>query len=116
MSRRSRTRRPRSRAEAPTYTGLEMATPSTRLKLRVVPGAGRSQIVGRYGNAWKVRVGARPERGRANTALLELLSKQLRVPRSEIAIVSGHTSRDKVVELRGLSVDEAAVRLLEERA
>jgi uncharacterized protein (TIGR00251 family) len=92
-----------------------MARPSTRLTLRVLPGAGRSQIVGRYGNAWKVRVGAAPERGRANTALLELLSKQLRVPRSEITIVSGHTGRDKVVELRGLNADEAAVRLLEER-
>lgn len=84
--------------------------------LRVMPGAGRSEIVGRHGGAWKVRVGAAPERGRANAALLRLLSQQLRISRSEITIVSGHTGRDKVVDVRGLSVDEAASRLLEERA
>jgi hypothetical protein len=81
-----------------------------------MPGAGRSEIVGRHGSAWKVRVGAAPERGRANAALLRLLSQHLRISRSEITIVSGHTGRDKVVDVRGLSVDEAASRLLEERA
>ena len=85
--------------------------PSTRLNLRVMPGAGRSEIVGRHGGAWKVRIGASPERGRANAALLRLLSQQLGVARSEITIVSGHTGRDKVVELHGLSVDEAAARM-----
>jgi len=79
--------------------------------LRVMPGAGRSEIVGRQGSAWKVRVGAAPERGRANAALLRLLSQQLRIARSEITIVSGHTGRDKVVELHGLSLDEAAARM-----
>jgi hypothetical protein len=88
-----------------------MARPSTRLMLRVMPGAGRSEIVGRQGSAWKVRVGAAPERGRANAALLRLLSQQLRIARSEITIVSGHTGRDKVVELHGLSLDEAAARM-----
>ena len=91
-----------------------MARPSTRLTLRVMPGAGRSEIVGRHGTAWKVRIGAAPDRGRANEALVRLLSKQLRIARSEITIVSGHTSRDKVVELGGLSADEAVSRLLEE--
>lgn len=84
---------------------------ATRLKLRVIPGAGRSEIVGRYGDAWKVRVGAAPERGRANTALLELLSARLGVPPGELTIVSGLAARDKVVELHGLSAHEAARRL-----
>jgi uncharacterized protein len=88
-----------------------MAVASTRLKLRVVPGAGRSEVVGRYGAAWKIRVGAAPERGRANAELLELLSKRLGVRPAELSIVSGRASRDKVVELRGLSADEAADRM-----
>jgi uncharacterized protein len=83
----------------------------TRLKLRVVPGAGRSEIVGRYGEAWKVRVGAVPERGRANAELLELLSERLGVRVAELSIVSGHAARDKIVELRGLSAVEAANRM-----
>lgn len=91
-----------------------MAPPSTRLTLRVMPGAGRSEVVGRYGNAWKVRVGAVPERGRANAALLRFLARQLRIARADIDIVSGHTGRDKVVELRGLTAGEATSRLLEE--
>ena len=88
-----------------------MAAPSIRLNLRVVPGAGRNEIVGRHGNAWKVRVAAAPERGRANTALLRLLSRELGVSPSELTIVSGHTGRDKIVELRGLSAADAAERL-----
>lgn len=88
-----------------------MGEPSTRLKLRVVPSAGRSEIVGRYGNAWKVRVGAAPERGRANDELLKVLSKRLGVLAAELSIVSGHSARDKVVELRGLSAAEAASRM-----
>jgi uncharacterized protein (TIGR00251 family) len=92
-----------------------MARPSIRLKLRVVPGAGRSEVVGRYGSAWKVRIGAAPERGRANAALVRVLAQRLRISRSEITIVSGHTGRDKVVELHGLSVDEATSRLLGDR-
>jgi uncharacterized protein len=88
-----------------------MGEPSTRLKLRVVPSAGRSEIVGRYGNAWKVRVGAAPERGRANDELLKVLSKRLGVWAAELSIVSGHSARDKVVELRGLSAAEAASRM-----
>jgi uncharacterized protein len=88
-----------------------MGEPSTRLKLRVVPSAGSSEIVGRYGNAWKVRVGAAPERGRANDELLKVLSKRLGVRAAELSIVSGHSARDKVVELRGLSAAEAASRM-----
>jgi uncharacterized protein len=88
-----------------------MSVPSTRLRLRVSPGAGRSEIVGRHGDAWKVRVSAAPERGRANDAVLALLSTRLGVPRSELTLLSGHTARDKVVELHGLSGEEAARRL-----
>ena len=83
----------------------------TRLKLRVVPGAGRSEIVGRYGDAWKVRVGAAPERGRANAELLELLADRLGVRSGDLSIVSGLGARDKVVELRGLSAREVTRRL-----
>jgi len=88
-----------------------MASPSTRLTLRVVPGASRSEVVGRYGDAWKVRIGAAPERGRANAALLELLSARLGVRSAELSIVAGHAGPDKVVELRGLTAAEAAARM-----
>jgi hypothetical protein len=84
---------------------------TTRLRLRVAPGAGRSEIVGRLGDAWKVRVTATPERGKANDAVLRLLAQRLDVAPSGLTIVSGHASRDKVVELRGLSAQDAERRL-----
>jgi uncharacterized protein len=82
-----------------------------RLRLRVVPGASRSEIVGRHGEAWKVRVKAPPERGAANDAVLELLADALGVSAREVRLVSGHGSRDKIVELTALEADEAEARL-----
>jgi uncharacterized protein (TIGR00251 family) len=92
-----------------------MVEPTTRLRLRVSPGARRTQIVGRQGEAWKVRVTAAPERGRANDAVVRLLSERLDLPPARLSLVSGRGSRDKVVELRGLEPEEAQRRLEQKR-
>ena len=89
-----------------------MTERTTRLRLRVAPGAARTEVAGRHGDGWKVRVTAPPERGRANDAVVDLLADRLHIPRTSVSVVSGHASREKVVELRGLDADEAA-RLLE---
>ena len=83
----------------------------TRLRLRVSPGAGRTAIVGRYGEGWKIRVTAAPEGGRANDAVLRLLAEALAVPRDALTLVSGHSGRDKIVELAGLGPALAERRL-----
>lgn len=80
---------------------------SIRLRLRVSPGSTRPGIVGRHGTAWKVRVAAAPERGQANQALLELLAGVLRVPSARLELRRGRTARDKIVEVAGISGDEA---------
>jgi hypothetical protein len=85
--------------------------PSARLKLRVVPGVGRPGIVGRYGDAWKVRVSASPERGKANEAVLDQLAAALDIARVDVELVAGHRSRDKVVVVRRLSEPDAETRL-----
>jgi uncharacterized protein len=77
-------------------------TATTRVRLRVSPGAGRAAVVGRYGDAWKVRVTEAPERGRANDAVVQLLATVLALPRDAVSIVSGHGGRDKIVELTGV--------------
>jgi len=79
-----------------------MSVATTRLRLRVSPGSGRAAIVGRHGDAWKVRVTEPPENGRANDAVVRLLATALALPREAVAIVSGHSGRDKIVELTGV--------------
>ncbi len=79
-----------------------MTAETTRLRLRVSPGAGRTALVGRHGDAWKVRVTEAPERGRANEAVLRLLADTLALPRTALTLVSGHGGREKVVELTGM--------------
>ncbi|HZN21226.1 MAG TPA: DUF167 domain-containing protein [Gaiellaceae bacterium] len=88
-----------------------MTGPSTRLKLRVVPGVGRPGIVGRHGDAWKVRVSAAPERGKANEALLVELASVLDLSRRDVELVAGHSSRDKVALVRELPKGEIEARL-----
>jgi len=89
-----------------------MAAPATRLRVRVSPGARRAQVAGRLGGAWKLRVAAPAEDGRANEAVCRLLAETLSVPRRQVALVAGHGARDKVVELAGVDAREAE-RLLE---
>ncbi len=84
---------------------------SSRLRLRVSPGAARPGIVGRHGAAWKVRVAQAPEDGKANAAVVRLLADTLALPLRDVSIVSGHTSRDKTVALEGIDDDEIERRL-----
>jgi uncharacterized protein (TIGR00251 family) len=83
----------------------------TTLRLRVVPGARRPGIAGRLGEAWKVRVVEPAEDGKANSAVLALLAQTLRVPRRDLELTSGRSSRDKLVALAGLSKEAADERL-----
>ena len=68
-------------------------------------------MVGRLGDAWKLRVRSAPERGRANEEVTDLLARMLNLTPRDVRIVSGHTSREKLVELDGLTIEEAERRL-----
>jgi uncharacterized protein len=88
-----------------------VSTSTVRLNLRVAPGAKRTAIVGPHGNGWKVSVAAPPERGRANDELVSLLARELDLARRDVRVVAGLGGRDKVVELGGITVEEAERRL-----
>jgi uncharacterized protein (TIGR00251 family) len=83
----------------------------TRLRLRVAPGATRAGVVGRHGAAWKVRVTAPAEGGRANDAVVRLLAETFAVPRTSVTLVSGRSARDKIVDVAGVGRDEIDRRL-----
>jgi hypothetical protein len=82
-----------------------------RVELTVSPGAARSELAGRHGDGWRARVAAPPERGRANRALVALLADALGVPAARVAVVAGHASRRKLVEVDGLDAAEIDRRL-----
>ena len=79
-----------------------------RLNVKVVPGSSRDQIVGWLGDALKIKVMAPPEKGRANEAILELLSMKLGISTDDIEVVSGHSSPSKVIAIIG--VDDEAIK------
>ncbi len=81
---------------------------SSYLRIRVQPGAKRTEAVGFAAGVFKLRVTAPPERGRANQAALDLLARLLRVPKSHLVLERGANARDKVVRVEGL--DEAGLR------
>jgi uncharacterized protein (TIGR00251 family) len=81
------------------------------LAVRVIPRSPKSKIDGRRGDALLVRLAAPPVDGAANEALVELLARELQRPKRDVTILSGHTSRDKRVEIGGLSEEEGAARL-----
>lgn len=76
-----------------------------RLTVQVQPRARSNGIVGRHGNALKVRLTAPPVDGAANEALVILLAGTFGIHRRAVTIVSGAGSRRKVVELEGVSLD-----------
>jgi uncharacterized protein (TIGR00251 family) len=79
---------------------------TARLKVKVVPGSSRNQIVGWLGAALKIKVTAPPEKGQANEAVVELLSSTLGVSTKDIEVFSGHSSPSKIVAITGMD-DEA---------
>lgn len=74
-----------------------------RFKVRVVPNAPKNACVGEYGDGIKIKISAQAMDGKANAELVKFLSKKLGVGRGNIEIVCGETSRDKLVQVDGIS-------------
>lgn len=89
-----------------------MNAPVCRLRVKVVPGAARSEVAGRLGAAVKVRVAAPPEGGQANRAVCALLAERLGLPLAQVTVVAGPASPVKVIGLVGITETEAKARLL----
>jgi len=76
-----------------------------KLKVKVVPGASCTELSGWLGDLLKIRIAAQPEKGKANKAIIALLSDELQLPKNAFAIISGTTSPQKVIEIKGLDDD-----------
>jgi len=81
------------------------------ITVRVIPRAGRSGVAGTRDGTLLVRLNAPPVEGAANAELVEVLADVLDVPRRDVSIVSGATSKQKRVRVVGITADRAASRL-----
>lgn len=84
-----------------------------RFSVRVQPRAARSEVCGVHGEALRIRLAAPPIDGAANEALVDLLAEVLEVPRRAVTIVSGASSRNKLVQVEGIAsgaIERLAVR------
>lgn len=83
----------------------------TTVRVHVKPKASQSRILGERDGALQVSLAAPPVDGEANAELIRTLSRQLRVPRSSIEIVSGRTARTKLISVHGVGMAELKLRL-----
>jgi uncharacterized protein (TIGR00251 family) len=72
------------------------------IQIRVEPRSSRPGIAGAYGEGIKVRLSSPPLKGKANGELIAILANELKIKKSDIEILSGKTSKNKVVKLSGV--------------
>jgi len=92
-------------------TGKRDVGPHVTLSLRVQPRASRNAVVGWTGDTLKIRLTAPPVEGAANAACLAFLADLLDLPQSQFEILRGERSRNKVVQITGLTREEVRARL-----
>lgn len=78
------------------------------LTLHIQPGAKKTEFAGLHGDALKIRLAAPPVDGKANEALVRFVAETLGLAKSAVELKSGQTSRRKVLEVRGTSVEAIA--------
>ena len=74
--------------------------------VRVIPRSSRTEIVGEYEGAVKVRLSSPPVDGAANSELIKLFAKKLGVAKSAVEIVSGETSKTKRLTVTGVTAGQ----------
>jgi hypothetical protein len=72
------------------------------IAVRVAPRASRTELAGRHGDALKIRLAAPPVDGAANAELIRLVARLVGVARSDVSIIRGGQSRDKLVLVAGV--------------
>ncbi|MGI6711617.1 MAG: DUF167 domain-containing protein [Bacillota bacterium] len=79
---------------------------SVVVNVKVQPRAAKNEIAGVIGDAVKLRVTSPPVDGEANAAVIKIFKNLFRIPNNAISITSGLTSRNKTVEITGVSLEE----------
>jgi uncharacterized protein (TIGR00251 family) len=75
------------------------------IKIKVIPNASKSEVIGLENDEIKIRLAAVPEKGEANDELIRFLAKMLSIGKSNVTIVRGHKSRHKQAGVAGISLE-----------
>ena len=86
-------------------------TTSARISVYVQPRASKTAIAGMHDGCVKIRLAAPPVDGAANAALVVFVAEQLRIAKSRVRVVSGSSSRRKVVEVDGVTAEQLSAAL-----
>ncbi len=71
--------------------------------VRVSPGAAKTRILGEHDGALKISVAAAPEKGKANKAVVDYVARLFAVRKADVEVISGLSSKDKRVAIKGLA-------------
>lgn len=91
---------------------VEAVAGGVQVRIRVQPRASRTELTGRLGDAYKLRVASPPVDGAANQEIIHFLARRLGVPRGSVEIVSGWSGRNKLVRVEGVN-PATAIRALD---
>ncbi len=76
------------------------------IKVKIVPGSSKNKIIGAYNDALKITITAPPIEGKANKKCITYLAKYFDVAKSKIEIISGRTSKNKLIKIYDISKKE----------
>jgi len=88
-----------------------MGNSPVRIALKVIPNAGKNEILGLTNGIWRLKIAAPPDKGKANKEVIKFLSDLLGLKKDNISILKGQTSHNKIVEIEGLSSEMINQRL-----
>ena len=83
-----------------------------KLKLTVSPNASKSEVINLVEDTLHLKVAAPPTKGKANKELVSFLSKKLKLAKNDVLLVSGHTTRQKMIAVYGIEKHKALRKLL----
>ena len=83
------------------------------IKVKIVPGSSKNKIIGVYNDSLKITITAPPVEGKANKKCIAYLAKYFNVAKSKIEIISGQTSKNKLIKIYDISQKEFLDKLEE---
>ncbi len=94
---------------------LEITVPEgkqVKIAVQIYPGASKNEVTGLINDILKIKIASPPVKGKANKELIDYLSRLLGISKDRLNIIKGHTSKNKLISIDGLSKISVLEKLL----